>query len=352
MVASFFPLPLVSSQPLSSKEFSHPAFDLICSISPWPRSCSRDWSNISHISASLSQDVTRASFLDVNVCLFCLKHILVGQRSMQKWLKCEQDSAWNIIRCRLSKNLTKESETLEEVWRGRGPRGGWGRLEHPWASPRAPWSVAEKHCNNESLCRPTWLTLRREVGHCSDKANNSLSAGLQQPLNTNIKTISARVLPCSSVCCVVSIRVPYAQSWEGEPHIACCSLDLACLIQTTTNTTYVLISSVRFFFQTRVTRESLMLCCCKASFNTWQTMNVRSFTGWCVIESRISLDVHHQVCGVFWPIVVSVSSSTLLGDFPWACGDGKAYGTVSLCFLSLAICPLVPITLPSKRLNR
>lgn len=208
-----------------------------------------------------------------------------------------------------------------------------------------------------------------EAVHWSDRTNSSglslLPSSLikliypslqKQRLKTNIKTISpchrARVLPCSSVCCVVCLRVPYAPSWEGEPHIACCSQGLACLIQTTTNTTYVLVLSVPFFFQNRVTKESLALCSCKASFNTWQTMKVRSFTGWCVIGSQIPLDVHHKVCSVFRQIAISVSSTVLLGDFPWACGDRKPHGSVSLCFLNLAICPLVPITLPSKRLNR
>lgn len=58
---------------------------------------------------------------------------------------------------------------------------------------------------------------------------------------------------------------------------------------------------------------SLAPCSCNASFNTWQTMNVRSFAGWCGIRSRIPLDMHHQVCSIFWTIVVSVSWKESLG---------------------------------------
>lgn len=83
---------------------------------------------------------------------------------------------------------------------------------------------------------------------------------------------------------------------------------------------------------------SLAPCSCNVSFNTWQTMNVRSFAGWCCIRSRIPLDMHHQVCSIFWTIVVSVSWKESLGV------RQKMYGSVSACFLNLAICPLVPIT--------
>lgn len=71
--------------------------------------------------------------------------------------------------------------------------------------------------------------------------------------------------------------------------------------------------SFHTFFSFIFDGESLAPCSYNASFNTWQTMNVRSFAGWCCIRSRIPPDMHHQVCSIFWTIVVSVSWKESLG---------------------------------------
>lgn len=142
------------------------------------------------------------------------------------------------------------------------------------------------------------------------------------------------------MCCflglfICSLWLPYAQPWEEWTHFACCSLVLACLVQTTTNTTYVLVLSFFFFFRW----GNLASSACKASFNTWQTMNVRSFAGWCCIGLRFL-----STCIIRYAVFFGRLLYLFHGRSRWA-WDRREYGSVSACFLNLAICPLVPITL-------
>lgn len=239
-----FPLPLVSSQLFSSEEFSHPAFDLIYSISYCPLFCSSSWarqSNISHISARPSQDVTCASLhkdFKQGLCMFVLN---ISSSVSDLQLKREPDSAyesaWNIIQCqnahRGKNDKLKRHETLEEErrewWRRLGSGAGC-------SVPRqAPYGSVSEQRGTEVVMQKQWLSLYvglalqsfkmsspYEADHCSlscfpflpftgcpahCQPDMSLSPGTPTTIQHKYKEKSLTLPPCDRTCVLLPMFV-------------------------------------------------------------------------------------------------------------------------------------------------
>ncbi len=142
---------------------------------------------------------------------------------------------------------------------------------------------------------------------------------------------------CCSLCLLVcSLWLPYVQPWEEETHFACCSLAFG-MFSTNNNKHNLCARLIRTFFMVltgrvwrRVPAKRLL-----TPDRQWMWGHLQ---GGAVLSLRFL-----STCIIRYAVFFGPSLYLFHGSH-WA-WDRKAYGSVSACFLNLAICPLVPITL-------